>query len=70
MQDQNQALTVAKSDLEGTQKSLDAALAYYDNLKPSCINSGVTYGDRVAKRKEEIESLQNSLKIMQGEDLA
>jgi len=70
MQDQNQALTVAKSDLEGTQKSLDAALAYYDKLKPSCINSGVTYGDRVAKRKEEIESLQNSLKIMQGEDLA
>jgi len=69
MQDQNQALTVANSDKEGTQKLLDTALAYYDKLKPSCINSGVSYSDRVAKRKEEIESLQNSLKIMSGEDM-
>merc|ERR1719465_183512 len=33
---QESALTAKKADLEGTQKELDAALAYYDKLKPSC----------------------------------
>merc|ERR1711971_1069526 len=69
-QDQSQALTVAKEDLEGTQKELDAALAYYDKLKPSCVDAGVSYEDRVARRKEEIESLQEALRILNGEDLA
>merc|ERR1719272_1882749 len=51
-QDQKQALTTNKEDLEGTQKELDAALAYFDKLKPSCVDSGVSYEDRVARRKE------------------
>jgi len=69
-QDEEQALTTKKADLEGTQKELDAALAYFDKLKPSCVDSGVSYEDRVARRKEEIESLQEALKILNGEDLA
>merc|ERR1712178_98054 len=69
-QDESQALTTKKGDLEGTQKELDAALAYFDKLKPSCVDSGVSYEDRVARRKEEIESLQEALKILNGEDLA
>merc|ERR1719254_422677 len=69
-QDESQALTVKKEDLEGTQKELDAALAYFDKLKPSCVDSGVSYEDRVARRKEEIESLQEALKILNGEDIA
>merc|ERR1712176_827959 len=69
-QDQSQALTVKKADLEGTQKELDAALAYFDKLKPSCVDAGVTYDDRVARRKEEIESLQEALRILNGEDIA
>jgi len=68
-QDQEQALTVKSGDLEGTQKELDAALAYYDKLKPSCVDSGVSYEDRVGRRKEEIESLQEALKILNGEDI-
>jgi len=68
-QDQEQALTVKHGDLEGTQKELDAALAYYDKLKPSCVDSGVSYEDRVGRRKEEIESLQEALKILNGEDI-
>merc|ERR1712217_296072 len=63
-QDENQALTTKRSDLEGTQKELDAALAYFDKLKPSCVDSGVSYDDRVARRKEEIESLQEALRIL------
>jgi DNA repair exonuclease SbcCD ATPase subunit len=69
-QDEEQALTVTQADLEGTQKELDAALAYFDKLKPSCVDAGVSYDDRVARRKEEIESLQEALKILNGEDLA
>jgi hypothetical protein len=37
---QESALTAKKADLEGTQKELDAALAYYDKLKPSCVDAG------------------------------
>merc|ERR1712083_268556 len=69
-QNEEQALTTKKSDLEGTQKELDAALAYFDKLKPSCVDAGVSYEDRVARRKEEIESLQEALRILNGEDLA
>merc|ERR1719287_116342 len=35
-QNHEQALQEAKTDLDGTQKELDAALAYYEKLKPSC----------------------------------
>jgi len=69
-QDESQALTSKNNDLEGTQKELDAALAYFDKLKPSCVDSGVSYEDRVSRRKEEIESLQEALKILNGEDIA
>jgi len=67
---QESALTSKKADLEGTQKELDAALAYYDKLKPSCVDAGVSYDDRVGRRKEEIESLQEALRILNGEDIA
>jgi len=69
-QDEQQALTVNKADLAGTQKELDAALAYFDKLKPSCVDAGVSYDDRVARRKEEIQSLQEALRILNGEDIA
>jgi len=57
-------LATTKSDREGEQKELDAALAYYEKLKPSCVDAGVSYEDRVARRKEEIESLQQALRIL------
>merc|ERR1719313_1830361 len=69
-QDQEQELTLQKNDLEGTTKELDAAMSYYDKLKPSCVDAGVSYDDRVARRKEEVESLQEALKILNGEDIA
>merc|ERR1719221_323134 len=69
-QDETQAHTAKKADLEGTQKELDAALAYFDKLKPSCVDAGVSYEDRVGRRKEEIESLQEALRILNGEDVA
>jgi len=69
-QDESQALTVKSEDLEGTQKELDAALAYFDKLKPSCVDAGVSYEDRLARREEEVKSLQEALRILNGEDIA
>jgi len=63
------ALTQAQEDLKTTQEQLDKALAYYDKLKPTCVDSGITYEERVKKREEEIVSLQEALKILKGTDL-
>merc|ERR1719502_2146608 len=62
-------LVSTKRSLEQTQAELDAALQYYDKLKPDCVDSGMSYEERVKRRKEEIESLQDAYKILAGEDL-
>merc|ERR1719247_419515 len=62
-------LVTTKSDLEATQKELDAALAYYEKLKPSCVDAGLSYEDRVRMREEEIQSLQEALQILSGKDI-
>jgi len=59
----------AKKDLKSTQEELDAAEAYFEKLKPSCVESGNSYEDRVARRKEEIESLKEALKILDDQDI-
>merc|ERR1719207_528430 len=59
----------AKKDLKSTNEELDAALAYFEKLKPSCIDAGESYEERVARRKEEIESLGEALKILEGESI-
>jgi len=41
-----------------------------DKLKPSCVDSGVSYEYRVARRKQEIQSFQEALQILNGEDIA
>merc|ERR1719240_877410 len=69
-QNAEQKLVEAKDDLDQTQKELDAAVEYYEKLKPSCVDAGVSSEERVARRKEEIGSLQEALKIPNGEDLA
>jgi len=69
-QNAQESLAGAQADLDGTQKELDAALAYFEKLKPQCVNDNVNYEDRVARRKEEIASLQEALKILNGEDIA
>jgi len=48
-------------DMETNQKLLDGALKTIEDLKPMCIDSGMSYKERAAKRDEEIEALKKAL---------
>jgi len=67
--DKESALQQANADLKVTREQLDKALEYYEKLKPTCVDSGITYEERVKRREEEIVSLQEALKILAGTDL-
>merc|ERR1719316_1686588 len=62
-------LATAKKDMMITTEELDAAMAYYAKLKPSCVEEAVSYEDRVKQRKEEIASLQEALEIFSGDSI-
>ena len=66
-QQSEMTLTEKETDVESEQAQLDAALEYYEKLKPSCVDTGMSYEDRIARRKEEIESLKEALNILNGE---
>merc|ERR1719487_590866 len=59
------ALSQAKEDLEQNQKQLDAALKSYEELKAACIVEPMSYEERVALRKQEIEALKEALNILE-----
>merc|ERR1719330_716514 len=59
-----------KKELQLTQGELDAALAYYDKLKPDCVDHSLSYSERVQMREEEIQSLKEALNILNQQDLA
>jgi tetratricopeptide (TPR) repeat protein len=65
--DKETALHTSKGDLKEAQSSLDEALKYYEKLKPSCVDTGISYSERVQRRQAEIQSLQEALKILSDE---
>merc|ERR1719359_1202175 len=60
-------LGATETDLSATQAELDAALAYYSKLKPDCIADGLDFATRAQMRQEEIESLNEAYKILDGQ---
>jgi len=65
-----QTLVDLKSDLTSMQKELDAANNYFEKLKPSCLDAGMSIEERQQRREAEIQSLQEALRILNGEELA
>merc|ERR1719446_1650506 len=53
----------AEKMLVGVNEELAKANSYYEQLKPQCIEIHVSYEERVARRKEEIEALKEAFKI-------
>jgi hypothetical protein len=68
--DTDGAIADLTKDLQLTQEELGAALTYFDKLKADCLATGLSYEERVQKRQEEIESLQEAMKILSQEDLS
>lgn len=65
-----QALVDLQTDLSSAQKELDAASNYFEKLKPSCLDTGMSVEERQQRREQEMQSLQEALRILNGEDLA
>merc|ERR1719213_1050711 len=68
-QEKESNLATAKKDLRITQDELHAAMQYYEKLKPDCEVKAMSYEEKVAQRKAEIESLQEALEILAGENI-
>jgi peptidoglycan hydrolase CwlO-like protein len=51
-------------DLATAQKLLDSALKNVEDLKPTCIDTGMSYSERVKKREEEMKALGKALCIL------
>jgi len=67
--DKESALHSTEEELKLTQEALDRAVAYYEKLKPTCVDTGISYEERVKRREAEMQSLQEALKIFAGTDV-
>mmetsp|Transcript_64527 Transcript_64527/g.154119 ORF Transcript_64527/g.154119 Transcript_64527/m.154119 type:complete len:725 (-) Transcript_64527:116-2290(-) len=60
-------LVQQKADWSDLEDQMLSAQRYYDTLKPQCVDTGISYEDRVKGREEEIESLKKALEILKGQ---
>lgn len=51
-------------DMQSNMNLVDKALQELEDLKPMCIDTGMSYEERVEKREEEIEALKKALCIL------
>jgi hypothetical protein len=58
------SLKTKSGDMQTAVNLLDKALQELEELKPTCIDTGMSYSERVAKREEEIKALENALTIL------
>jgi chromosome segregation ATPase len=61
-------LIAALNDLQTSQELLDKALEALAALYPTCVDTGMTYEERVAKREAEINALKDALCVLDEED--
>lgn len=58
------SITMKMEDLRTSQGLLDSALKSFEELHPVCIDTGMSFEDRVAKREEEMAALKNALCLL------
>jgi len=58
------SLKTKMEDLQSNQNLLDDALKELEELKPTCIDTGMSYSERVQKREEEVKALNRALCIL------
>jgi hypothetical protein len=56
----------SKKQLSQTQDELDAAVDYAATLKADCLDTGLSYEERKQRRAEEIQSLQEAMKMLEN----
>merc|ERR1719156_197270 len=61
LKETNIKIADAMQDMKDSQSILDDALKAYEELKPQCIDTGMSYEERVAAREKEIKALQKAL---------
>mmetsp|Transcript_81594 Transcript_81594/g.128462 ORF Transcript_81594/g.128462 Transcript_81594/m.128462 type:complete len:699 (+) Transcript_81594:69-2165(+) len=63
------SLKTKMEDLQTAQNLLDAAVKEIEGLKPTCIDTGMSYEERVAKREDEMAALKKALCILDEENV-
>lgn len=61
------AIAQGHQDMKTSQDLLDAALKNIEDLKPTCIDTGMSYQERVQKREDEISALKKALCMLDGD---
>merc|ERR1719428_1499288 len=59
-----------KLDSKDAGDELSAVMEYFDKLKGSCETKAPSFEERQARRKSELEGLQNALAILDGKAIA
>merc|ERR1719265_2164504 len=57
----NTSIDEDNTSLTDEQALLDKSIQEIVELQPACVETGMSYEDRVAKREQEIESLKEAL---------
>jgi len=63
-------ISETKLDAKDAGDELSAVMEYMDKLKGSCETKAPSFEERQARRKQEMEGLQNALKILEGNAIA
>jgi len=63
----NSSIAEDNESLLDEQALLDKSVQEIQELQPACVETGMSYEDRVAKREQEIESLKEALCVLDKE---
>jgi len=63
------SIKMKTKEMEENMDLVDKALEAIEELKPMCIDTGMSYEERVAKREEEMKALKKALCILDPEEV-